>query len=886
MKKIKLLSSFLLLVIITSCNLQPKSPSSQTTMADSVLRMPYNKILKPAGEQIFFGDSALENHALDVALSPDKKTVAVEGRYSVVFINTKDNKIVFRLVLRKYDKANAMNSYSGIQWFEKNQKQYLIWGTRNNLLQASWNGKSAEIVKVYNFQPKEGVRASIPNETVIRNENNRNIGYVVLNGNDEVARVDLDSGKIIWQKPVGLAPYGITMANGKLYVSNWSGKIPSKTNSSTAGIPWEKALVSQYGDVASGTVSVINPETGKLIKEIKVGLHPNDIITNQQQSYIFVSNGNDDNISVIDTKTDKVIETISVRLNKDNNPYFGDSPNGLAISADGSQLFVSNGMDNALAVIKLGKTVFSKSNLNNSKIIGFIPTAAYPAGICLMNDSIIYVANIEGIGSRLTVKNKNKAFQTFYKGILDTVHSTAGAYNTHRMLASVSVIPVPGKNKLAEYTQTVINSNKQTRLALLELLPRKEAKPVPLPERIGEPSIFTHVVYIIKENRTYDQVLGDIKKANGAPELCTFGKKVTPNSHKLVNDYVLLDNYKASGKCSAEGHVWTDASIVPDYVEKNVRAWLRSYTHVLYDAMAYPKTGFLWDNALDHGKSVRIYGEACKPKWSGNKTWTSIYNDFLSGKPLQFTNVTTIDRVKGILSQTYPGYDSHNVPDVLRAKAFIDELKAFEKMDEDAFPNLSIIALPDDHTAGTSSKHPTPRAMVADNDYALGLIIEALSKSKFWKNTVVFVTEDDSQSGWDHVSAYRTVAMVISPYSKQNKVISTDYNQTSMIRTIEQILGLPPMNIMDATATPMFDVFTDKPDYSPYGSLKNQIPLNEMNPPLTALNGKQKRYAIASELMAQKGIDAGNDDLFNKIIWSSVEPNEPYPARYAGEDDD
>jgi len=887
----KLLFFILPLVSISLFGCQPGIKSHtdtavHTQTADTVLSMPYNKILKPAGSQLFFGDSALENHALDVALSPDRKILAVEGRYCVVFVNTTDNKIMYRLVLRKFDKSNAMNTYSGISWFLDNGKQTVLWGTRNNLMQAVWDGKTAKIVKTYNFQPKSGVKASIPNEMVIRREKGKNMVYLVLNGNDEVVKLELGQGKIIWQKPVGLAPYGITLAKGELYVSNWSGAVPRNNAQPTAGIPWGKAMVDRYGSVSSGTVSLLDTKTGNTLKEIKVGLHPNDIISSPDQEFVYVSNGNDDNISVISTKNHKVAETISVRLNKEFNPYYGDSPNGLAVSPNGDKLYVANGMDDALAVIALGKKASTKSKSAKSTLLGFIPTAAYPAGIAIYKDSLLYVANIEGIGARMTVKNKeNRAFQTFIK-VDGKRRPTAGAFNSHRMLASVSIILVPDDKKLKVYTQTVINTNQQARLALLKLLPRKGMKAVPVPRRIGEPSVFKHVVYIIKENRTYDQVLGDVKKGNGDAELCTFGKKITPNAHQLVDEYVLLDNYKASGKCSAEGHLWTDASIVTDYIEKNVRAWYRSYTHVLYDAMAYPKTGFLWDNALDHGKSVRIYGEAAIPEWTSGKTWLGVYRDFQAGKPFHFTNKTTIDRVRGILSPTYPGYDSHNVPDVLRAKAFIDELKAYEKMDGDAFPALSIMALPDDHTGGTSPKHPTPRAMVADNDYALGQIIEALSKSKFWKNTVVFITEDDSQHGWDHVSAYRTVGMVVSPYTRDGKVISTDYNQTSMIRTIEQILGLPPMNIEDATANPMYDVFSNKIDTTPYHALKNQIPLDEMNPPLSALKGKAKDFARASELMAQKGIDAGDDDLLNRIIWSSVKKKEAYPAKFAGKDKD
>ena len=871
-----LLVTLSIFAMMANTQIFAKERSTAIEVIPNVLTMPYNKVLHPAGTQIFFGDPALENHALDVALSPDKKTLAVEGRFRVVFINTDNNKIIYELTLKKSDKNQSKNTYSGIKWFEEKGKQMLVWGTKNDLLVAQWNGKTAKIVKTFYFKPKKGVKASIPNETVIRKENGKNVVYTVLNGNDNVVKVDLGTGKIIWQQPVGLAPYGITYANGKLYVSNWSGSVPSASDR-TAGIPWEKAKVDAFGTVASGSVSVLDPKTGETLREINVGLHPNDIIASPDHSFVYVANGNSDTVSVISTKTDTVVETISVRLNKNANPYFGDTPNGLALSPNGKRLYVANGMDNALAVVELGKKSSIYGKDANSRVLGYIPTGAYPGGLCIFNKTI-YVANIEAIGARTTVRDReSKAFQTFH---MKEKRPTAGYFNTHRMLASISIIPVPDSEQLKKYTAIVMHDNYQQRLALVSLLPRKGVKPVPVPKRIGEPSVFKHVIYIIKENRSYDQVLGDVKKGNGDDELCTFGEKVTPNTHKLVDKYVLLDNYKASSHCSADGHLWTDASIVTDYIEKNQRAWFRSYTHVLYDAMAYPKTGFLWDDALDHGKSVRIYGETAIPYWKSGKTWLGVYRDFQAGKPFKFTNKTTIDRVRGILSSTYPGYDSHNVPDVLRAKAFIGELNAYEEMPGDALPNLIIMALPDDHTAGTAPGYPTPRAMVADNDYALGQIVEAVSKSKFWKNTVIFVTEDDSQDGWDHVSAYRTVGMVISPYTRTGKVISTNYNQTSMIRTIEQILGLPPMNIEDATAKPMFDVFSNHPDLTPYIALKPRIPLDEMNPRLSALQGQKRTFAIASSKMAKKDIDDISDDLLNRIIWSSTMMGKPYPTKY------
>jgi len=454
------------------------------------------------------------------------------------------------------------------------------------------------------------------------------------------------------------------------------------------------------------------------------------------------------------------------------------------------------------------------------------------------------------------------------------------------MLASISVIPGPEKRKLRAYTDTVIAVNDLSRAMLAREKPRPELTPKPLPDRIGEPSVFKHVIYIIKENRTYDQILGDMKQGNGDPGLCIFGQEITPNTHKLAEDFLLLDNFNVSGKCSAEGHQWTDASIVTDYIEKNMRAWFRSYPHVQEDALVYSPTGFLWDNAMKYGRSVKIYGEASIPVFPKKTTWTDVYSAYLKGESVEFTNHTTIEPVKKILSQTFPSYGSHEFPDVVRADVFIKELRSYEAMEGDNLPELMIMALPNDHTGGTRPGLPTPRAMVADNDLALGQIVEAVSKSRFWENTVIFVVEDDSQNGWDHVSAYRTVGLVISPYSRLNKTISTYYAQPSVIRTIEQILGLPPMNIQDAIANPMTDCFISKPDLTPYQAVKNIIPLDEMNPPLTALNGKALHFAKKSLLPVFDKIDSGEDDLLNRIIWHSAKGNAPYPAKFEGDEEE
>jgi hypothetical protein len=431
----------------------------------------------------------------------------------------------------------------------------------------------------------------------------------------------------------------------------------------------------------------------------------------------------------------------------------------------------------------------------------------------------------------------------------------------------------------------------QFRTRITQLLPRADVHPKPVPERIGEPSSIKHVLYIIKENRTYDQVLGDVKEGDGMQSLCMYGDSVTPNQHRIAKDYMLLDNYYASGKSSAEGHQWTDAAMTSDYVEKMVRAWFRSYPHVQEDALVENKEGFIWNDALDHGHSVRIYGEACLPQWEGSHEWKDIYALYRSGKPFVFKNESTISRVRPAMSQAYPCGDELAITDQLRADAFIKELRDYESKPGDEWPELMVIALPDDHTAGTNPAFPTPESMLADNDLALGRIADAVTHSRFWGNTAIFVTEDDSQNGTDHVSAYRTTGFVLSPYSRLRRTVHTDYNQTCIVRTIEQILGIPPMNTIDATALPMFDCFAGEMDTTPYTYLPNRIPLDRMNKPEGKLHGQELRYERISSGPEYARVDEGDDDLLNRILWFHAKGKKPYPKRYtvpkkAKKDDD
>ncbi len=884
-----LITSLLILIIAASLDAQSgknkqlakywSSYEDETlSPVNSPLLLPYNRWIDPAGVQVYFGNPTQENHALDVALSPDEKWLAIEGRYEVVILSAATGEIVAQLVLADFFKdPNILNTYSGIKWFQEGDQYNLFWsavGEPDNsyVIQAKWENEILSFAGYIPFRPVIPALWALPNEVLVQKEDGRIYLYVVLNGNNTVVKTDLQTKAAIWTVPVGVAPFGITNANGKIYVTNWAGKVPANGDADVAGVPWGIARVdAQNGSTREGTVSVLDPVSGKVLREIQVGLHPNDIIASHDEKFVFSANANSDEVSVISTTTDQVSETIPVRLSPKINPYWGDSPNGLALSKNDDILYVANGMDNAVAVVLLGRASSVLSGEKSSHVTGFIPTGAYPGGVSVSGNDQLFVANIEAESAHIAYF---------------LVDSTKSIYNSHRMMASVSMIPVPGNRELRNYTNRVVKSNQLFRIAIAAKLPRKQMDPVPVPERIGEPSLFKHVLYIIKENRTYDQVLGDMTMGDGDSTLTTFGRLITPNTHKLCDEFALLDNFYVSGKCSAEGHQWTDASIVTDYIEKNVRAWIRSYPHVQEDALVYAPTGFIWDNAVKHRKAVRIYGEASNINYDRSHTWTTLYNGFLNHENFEFKNTTTIKPVESILSDSYPAGSDIRIPDVIRAEAFIQELRSYEEMEGDQLPELMVMALPNDHTSGTRPGMPTPSAMVADNDLALGRIVEALSRSRFWNNTVIFVTEDDSQSGWDHVSAYRTVGLVISPYSRTGNLIHTNYNQPSMVRTIEQILGIPPMNIMDATAVPMFDCFSPIADLTPYQAVENRVPLNEMNPPLNVLKGDALHFAQKSLEKQFDGIDKGNDDLFNRILWFAFKGKEKYPKKYSGKDED
>ncbi|KAA3656184.1 MAG: hypothetical protein DWQ10_15965 [Calditrichaeota bacterium] len=803
---------------------------------DGSVLVPTNQLLRPAGFQVQF-----PGRPVDLALIDDQKLLVVKNRKSLDLIRIKDRTILQSLALKKRG-----SSFTGLCAAADGRTLYMTDATDRIHIAALDDNLVLHWKGVINLPHPVIGGDAVPGGLTLDEQANKI--YVTLSRNNSLAVVDL-TDTTVHEIPVGIAPYEVVLASAsKAYVSNWGGRRPQK-GESTYNTSGSQVLVDPKTGIANnGTVSVVDLTSKQQVKSIAVGLHPSGLLLSPDSTRLFVACANSDIVSVINTSTDEVIEEISVR-SKSNLP-FGSAPNALAISPDGRYLYVANGTDNAICVVQPGKP---------SAVVGYIPTGWYPASVILNNNAnFLFVANAKGIGSR-------------------NQRTHRAGYNTHDHMGTVSIIPMPDKKSLADMTKIVHENNTFVQKLVASTPRNKSASKVPVPQVPTHVSHFEHVVYIIKENRTYDQVFGDLPQGNGDPDLVHFGRDVTPNHHKLAETYVLMDNYYCSGILSADGHQWTNEAYVTDYIEKFFGDFTRSYPYDGDDALAYASSGFIWDNVLKHGLTFRDYGEfvdaVIEPK---NATFTEIYQDFLNGtNKIKIRAKANLPQLEPYLCPTFVGFPN-KVPDVYRAAEFIKELKAFEK--ENNFPNFIIMLLPNDHTSGTRPGRPTPRAAVADNDLALGRIVEAISHSKFWKETCIFVTEDDPQAGLDHVDGHRTVGLVISPYTKRGEVISTYYSQINMMRTMENILGLPPMNQFDLAAEPMVDCFTDKPDFTPYKALPSNIPLDELNPALGSLEGDALYWAKKSMEQDLDDLDRIEEDTFNRIIWHAVKGYDvPYP---------
>ncbi len=650
---------------------------------------------------------------------------------------------------------------------------------------------------------KDGAKSALPGKVAFSADGST--AYVPLNGQNKVVALDATTGAVGKTWNVGIAPRQIALVGGKLYVSNEGGRT-AKAGDTTINSYGTDVVADPYlGTSTNGTLSVIDPGSDAAPTSIQVGLHPTALFA--KGNVLFVANTNSDTVSVVDTTKNKVVQTIATQ------PYaaskVGYHPTAIAMTAD-NRLLVTLGRANAVAVYRYeGKPQEPVSDL------GLLPTDYYPAGIAVTGGKIV-VTNTRGIDARGPALTFNKGANT----------TPATGHGTHSTTGSLTRFAMPADKDLKKYTKTVFAQNAWGKKDA-ETSKGKGKKAVPVPVRVGDPSTIKHVFVLVKENRTYDQVYGDMKQGNGDASLAQFGKTVTPNQHALASQFGLYDNTYDIGTNSAEGHNWLMQGDNPEYTESNAGQYIRSYD-TEDDVLGHQRSGFLWTSAMSAGNSAKNFGEFLQfEQKPAGATWQKYYCAAKSvdagGDPAQLTtpdlktdNSSPIPSLNKITVPTAPKFDT-DIPDLYRYGIWKND---FEK---NGPANLNMMWLSSDHTGGA----PDPRAQVADGDLAVGKVVDTISHSKYWKDSAIFVVEDDSQDGADHVDGHRAPIQVISPYAAHGKTVSTFYSQLNMVRTIQQILGAAPLNQKLAAATPMFDAFTKKPDFTPFTAVKNEVPLTE-----------------------------------------------------------
>jgi YVTN family beta-propeller protein len=792
----------------------------------SVGVQPGGRILVPNGQTLTPAGTPIEvnDRPLGMVLSPDGGLLAVATGSN--FNPRALHLIDVRTRALKQTIAIA-NSFVGIAFNPGGDTIYVGGGASNDVkIFKAVNGVFAAAATI----PISG--GSAPSGLTLNADGSRL--YVALNLTHEVAVIDTASRAIVRRVQVGIYPYtAVISADGsKVYVTNWGGKVPGPTDFTDGNFP--VVVDRRTGIPVSGTVSVLNTANNTIVNTIEVGLHPTGMALSPSGGRLFVTNANSDTVSVIDTASDTLVKTLQVGDSGPNRtPLLGSSPNAVTVSPNGRTLFVANAAENAVAIVDADAR-------GDNPVRGLIPTGWYPTAVAIdASGEQLYVASGYGFGSIAPtppgeVRRNNRSLPPG----ADDDRGDDGKGDRGRS--------EDGRRGATD------NRGHDT---------DDEGGPIPI--NIGQRSPIKHVFYIIKENRTYDQVLGDLPQGNGDPTLVEFGRNVSPNHHALAEQFVLLDNYYGPGDQSALGHRWCLQAFPSDWVHKYGNARNNQ------SPMLLGPTDAIYDQAKARGLTVRAYGErGANTITPANATWTDVYNDWKFGT----SNVTIAARaiivgLRDVYHPKYPAAESR-VPDQYRADIFLKEFAEFEKNGN--LPSLVLLLLYDDHTEGTSPGFPTPRAAVADNDLALGRIVDRISHSRYWKESAIFVTEDDSQDGLDHVDGHRTVGFAISPYVKHGRVDSNFYSIVNMYRTIEQILGLSPLNRFDNAGAPMSSAFTAKPDFTPYTARPNQIPLDEMNPSLAGLVGLQRELARFSLTIDSSDPDSAPADLLNRAIWHSV----------------
>ncbi|MFN0055467.1 MAG: bifunctional YncE family protein/alkaline phosphatase family protein, partial [Planctomycetales bacterium] len=594
-------------------------------------------------------------------------------------------------------------------------------------------------------------------------------------------------------------------------------------------------------DWADRSVLVVDPETLRTIGRISVGEHPNQLALHPSDDRLFVACASSNQVAVIDTATGAVQETIFTPLFP-KSPE-GSTPDALCLDPEGETLYVANADNNCVAVIDIEAP-------RRSQIKGYIPTGWYPTALAITPDGERLLVGVGKGGQTLANPPDRQKLEELLKkpaqegGYRNIPFPYIGA----TLSGTLSIVDVPGEDELARYTHQVYRNCPYSDRLLSDA---PSNRPTAIPTKVGDASPIKHVLYIIKENRTYDQVFSDIPRGNRDPELLMFGEEVTPNHHQLANEFVLLDNLYCNGHVSADGHPWSTMAYNTDYIARNWALTYSSRQGIDDDDdgdLTNAPSGYIWDACKRHGLTYRSYGE-------------------YGGRVSQADGTFRMEgRVPGLVGHTCPKYGlpprpGQRIRDTDLVDVFLEEFREFEKNGD--LPRFMIMSLGEDHTEGTNPGAPTPQACVASNDLALGRLVDALSRSAYWPKLAIFVIEDDAQNGPDHVDAHRTIGLVISPYVRRGHLDSTQYATTSMLRTMELILGLPPLSQFDAAATPMFESFSDQPDLTGYTHVPARVDLE-------AVNSKLAYGAERSSKMDFSEYDKIDDFELNEILWRAI----------------
>ncbi|HEY6050425.1 MAG TPA: alkaline phosphatase family protein, partial [Thermoanaerobaculia bacterium] len=637
-----------------------------------------------------------------------------------------------------------------------------------------------------------------------------------------LSAVDLATGKASGSVALAAEPYTclVSQDGSTLFVSLWGG----------------------------ATVLLFDPTTLAPTGEIPTGEHPNAMALSKDGATLFVACANTNAVWAADVASRTAREQISIALEPKTPP--GSTPNALGLSPDGRTLLVANADNNSVAVVDVTRA-------GNSRVRGWIPTGWYPTGAQFSRDGkTIYVLSGKGLVSAANPRGPQPAIPT-----------APGQSTRDALEGTLSFVPVPDDATLARWTAKVraLTPYRDANL----LAPARAPRGSPVPARVGAASPIRHVFYVIRENRTYDQILGDMKEGNGEADLCLFGEDVTPNAHALARDFVLLDNFYVNAEVSYDGHTFSTGAYATDVVEK---IWPMNYANRggeylsegggenrnPYGNVAAPAGGYIWDACNRAGVSVRSYGEFVHdPHPAVARKTPPVLGEFRASRGPYAASVPGLE---GRIAPLYPPFDL-SIPDNQRIDAWLEEFRQFEK--DGNLPRLSIVRLGGDHTEYARAGSPTPRAMIAENDLALGRLVEEISKSRYWKESAIFVLEDDAQNGPDHVDCHRSPAFVISPWTRRGAVDSTMYTTCGMLRTMELILGLPPMSQCDAAARPMYGAFSTRAASAPWAHVPARVPIDEMN-------GADAPGAEASAAGNLEEADRVPDVAFNEILWKLV----------------